>query len=185
MTSNDDDDSAARAAALTNVARLVAAGALTLGSVLLTTFGLVERIIGFAPLANESRFALFALMPAGAALAFLASARTIGAMYDAAVPPRPLSDFQRIVRRFRELASGYGYFAIVISGLVGVSTALSVKLLLPGIDRFAIMAAVIAGFIGFPVAFFGMLTRESPLRRYADYTFVATLLLVTLIAILT
>jgi hypothetical protein len=185
MADNGTDDEARRAAALVNVARLVAAGSLTLGSVLLTIFGLVERIVGFGPLAHDPRFAVFALMPAGAALAFLASARTIGAMYDTAVPPRPISDTARVIRRFREFSSGYGFFAIIISGLVGVSTALAVSLLLPGVDRLAIVSAIIAGFIGFPVAFFGMLTRESPLRRFADYAFVLMLALVTLIAVLT
>ena len=107
-------------------------------------------------------------MPGAAALAFLASARTIGALYDASVPPRPLSFLGRLILRFLELEGGYGLFALVVSGLVAVSSGLAVALALPFPDERAALAAIATGTSAFLVAFFGMLTRISPTRRILD-----------------
>ena len=161
-------DPNAREKALGEVARVIATGSLTLGSVLLTAVGLVERVVGFDALANDSRFAVLSLMPGAAALAFLASARTIGALYDASVPPRPLSFLGRLILRFLELEGGYGLFALVVSGLVAVSSGLAVALALPFPDERAALAAIATGTSAFLVAFFGMLTRISPTRRILD-----------------
>ena len=77
-----------REKALIDVTRVIVASALTIGSVLLTAFGFVERMVGIERIASDRRFALLALMPGAAALAFLASGRALGALYDVSVPPR-------------------------------------------------------------------------------------------------
>ena len=77
--------------ALVDVAKVVVTAGLTLGSVMLTAFGFIERAVGIERLATDRRFALVALLPGAAALSFLASARALGAAFDASVPPRPVS----------------------------------------------------------------------------------------------
>ncbi|MFN3853896.1 MAG: hypothetical protein ACK4M0_05830 [Phreatobacter sp.] len=164
--------------ALVDVAKVVVTAGLTLGSVMLTAFGFIERAVGIERLATDRRFALVALLPGAAALSFLASARALGAAFDASVPPRPVSAIRRAALRFTDLGGGFGLIAIVLSCLVAVGTLLAVSLLfdlkLPG-------TANLAGAAAFAVALGGMLSRASPGRRRSDLLLAGTILAVMLI----
>lgn len=151
--------------ALIDVTRVIVASALTIGSVLLTAFGFVERVVGIEKIASDRRFALLALMPGAASLAFLASGRALGALYDVSVPPRAVPAWQRALLRFTDISGAYGLFAVVISGLVGVATFLSIALVL---DLRLVILSSLSGMLAFCVALSGMLMRYSPRRRLID-----------------
>lgn len=162
---------------LVDVAKVVTTAGLTLGSVMLTVFGFIERAVGIAQLATDRRFALVALLPGAAALAFLASARALGAAYDGSVPPRPVSAVRRAALRFADLNGAFGLIAIVMSTLVAVGTILAVSLFfdlrLPG-------TSALAGGAAFTVALTGMLTRSTPARRSVDLLLAGTIIAVML-----
>lgn len=167
-----------RAKALVEVGRIMAAGSLTIGSIMLTVFGFVERSIGFDRLASDRRLALVALLPGTAAFAFLVCARSIGAIYDAVVPARPYSLVRRAALRAMDLAGAYGLFAVVIAGLVAVSAALAVALYLPDIGRDVRAAASAAAAASFFIALLGMLTRGSLFRLACDAALVGVIIVV-------
>lgn len=154
-----------REKALIDVARVIVASALTIGSVLLTAFGFVERIVGIEKIASDRRFALLALMPGAAALAFLSSGRALGALYDVSVPVRDVPAWRRAILRFTDVSGAYGLFALVVSGLVAVSSFLAIALLL---DLRLMVLSTISGLLAFCVALSGMLMRYSPRRRLID-----------------
>ncbi|KAF0122842.1 MAG: hypothetical protein FD152_3451 [Xanthobacteraceae bacterium] len=164
--------------ALIDVTRVIVASALTIGSVLLTAFGFVERMVGIDRIATDRRFALLALMPGAAALAFLASGRALGALYDVSVPPRDIRAWQRALLRFTDVSGAYGLFAIVISGLVAVSTLLAVALML---DLKIALLSILSGVLAFCVALSGMLMRYSPRRRLIDLALVTTIVVAMLV----
>lgn len=166
---------AAHGAALFEVAKLVVSGCLTLGAVFLTAFGLIERVVGFERLASDPRFALAALLPGGAALAFLGGARAVGAIYDMTVPARPIGLVQRVVKRAAALSGAYGLFALVLSALISVSVGLAVQLLAADIDRRLIGAATVA-IAAFLIALSGLLTRASKPRAALDGALVVVVL---------
>lgn len=159
---------------LVDVAKVIITAGLTLGSVMLTAFGFIERAVGIERLATDRRFALVALLPGAAALAFLASARALGAAYDASVPPRPVGGLKRAALRFSAMSGAFGLIAVVLSALVAVGTILAVSLFLdlklPG-------TSALAGGAAFCVALSGMLTRPSPGRRFTDMVLAGTIVL--------
>jgi hypothetical protein len=161
-----------REKALVDVTRVIVASALTIGSVLLTAFGFVERMVGIDRIATDRRFALLALMPGAAALAFLSSGRALGALYDVSVAPRDIPAWRRALLRFTDVSGAYGLFAIVISGLVAVSTLLAVALML---DLKIAVVSILSGVLAFCVALSGMLMRYSPRRRLIDLALVTTI----------
>ncbi|WP_439573205.1 hypothetical protein [Phreatobacter sp.] len=162
----------AREKALVDVAKVVVTAGLTLGSVMLTAFGFIERAVGLERLATDRAFAFVALLPGAAALSFLASARALGAAYDATVPARPVSTLHRAFLRFTDLGGAFGLIAVVLSCLVAVGTLLAVSLLfdlkLPGTSN-------LAGGAAFIVALGGMLSRSTPGRRRSDLLLAATI----------
>lgn len=168
--------------ALIDVARVIVSAALTIGSVLLTAFGFVERVIGIEKIATDKRYALLALMPGAAALAFLASALSLGAIYDVTVPARQVSTLKRMLLRAGDLSGAYGLFALVISTLVGVSTVIAVALY---VDLKLIGASVIAGIAACLIAMFGLLTRTSRNRRLPNITLAVAIIMVMLLDLLT
>lgn len=160
---------------LVDVAKVVTTAGLTLGSVMLTAFGFIERAVGIERLATDRRLALVALLPGAAALSFLASARALGAAYDASVPPRPVSPLQRAALRFSDLSGAFGLIAVVMSSLVAVGTILAASMFfdlkLPG-------TSLLAGGAAFCVALSGMLSRSSRGRRRIDLILAGTILAV-------
>src|SRR4051812_11233529 len=61
-------------------ARFIATVSLSLGALMLSLFGIIERMVTFQKLAVVNEFALLALLPGIATLAFLACARAISWM---------------------------------------------------------------------------------------------------------
>jgi len=167
-----------RERALIDVARVIVASALTIGSVLLTAFGFVERVVGIERIANERRFALLALMPGAAALAFLASGRALGALYDVSVPPRNIGTLHRALLRFTDISGAYGLFAVVISALVAVAAFIAVALVL-NLDLLPL--AALSGMLAFCVALSGMLMRYTPRRRLIDLALVVCIVLTMIV----
>ncbi|QCK86152.1 hypothetical protein E8L99_10510 [Phreatobacter aquaticus] len=174
-------DESQRAKALVDVGRIMAAGSLTIGSIMLTVFGFVERSIGFERLASDKRLAIVALLPGVAAFAFLVCARSIGSIYDTLVPARPYSVIRRAGLRAMDLAGAYGLFAAIISALVAVSTGLAVALYLPDIGRDAMLAASAAAIASFFIALLGMLTRGTRFRLICDASMVAVIVVVMML----
>jgi len=121
-------------------------------------------------------------MPGAAALAFLASARSLGAIYDVTVPARQVSTVKRMLLRAGDLSGAYGLFALVISTLVGVATVIEVALY---VDLKLIAASVIAGIAAFLVAMFSLLTRTSRSRRLTDVTLAVAIIMVMLLDLVT
>ena len=174
-------DESQRAKALVDVGRIMTAGSLTIGSIMLTVFGFVERSIGFERLASDKRLAIVALLPGVAAFAFLVCARSIGSIYDTLVPARPYSVIRRAGLRAMDLAGAYGLFAAIISALVAVSTGLAVALYLPDIGRDAMLAASAAAIASFFIALLGMLTRATRFRLICDASMVAVIVVVMML----
>jgi hypothetical protein len=154
-----------REKALVDVAKVIVTAGLTLGSVMLSAFGFLERAVGLERLATDRRFILAALLPGGAALAFLASARALGAAYDASVPPRSVSSVRRAGLRFIDLGGSFGLIAVVMACLVAVGTMLATAL---AFDLKAPVLGALLGGVAFIVALSGMLARASVGRQRMD-----------------
>ncbi len=73
-------------------ARFIATVSLSLGALMLSLFGIIERMVTFEKLAVVNEFALLALLPGIATLALLACARAISWMIS-------LHDFCSVARR--------------------------------------------------------------------------------------
>ena len=61
-------------------ARFIASVSLSLGALMLSLFGIIERMVSFGKLGVANEFALLALLPGIATIAFLACARAISWM---------------------------------------------------------------------------------------------------------
>src|SRR5215213_5158698 len=61
-------------------ARFIASVSLSLGALMLSLFGIIERMVSFEKLGVMNEFALLALLPGIATLAFLACARAVSWM---------------------------------------------------------------------------------------------------------
>ena len=113
-------------------ARFIASVSLSLGALMLSLFGIIERMVTFEKLAIENEFALLALLPGIATLAFLACARAISWMisymrfvqWHAVFPEDRWEETRRLVEessqfRFRLtlMAGAYLLFTLVITAL--------------------------------------------------------------------
>jgi hypothetical protein len=121
-------------------ARFIATVSLSLGALMLSLFGIIERMVTFEKLAVENEFALLALLPGIATLAFLACARAISwlitnmrfAHWHAVVPEGRWEETRRLVEetnqfRFRLtlMAGAYLLFTLVITALASTSAGLA------------------------------------------------------------
>jgi hypothetical protein len=151
-----------------DAARIIASGGLTLGALFITAFSFVVRDVGLERLAADQGYTIIGLMPGAAALAFIASGRAIAALYIAAVPPRGGSLIVRLRSRISDIGGAYGIFALVLSGLIGVSSAFAVAVLLPTLSTLVVTASVLAGSSAFIIGFAGMMLRSSTTQRVLD-----------------
>ncbi len=117
-------------------------------------------------------------MPGAAALAFLASGRALGALYDVSVPPRDIGLIRRALLRFTDVSGAYGLFAVVISALVAVAAFIAVALVL---NLGWLLLASLAGALAFCVALSGMLMRYTPRRRLIDFALAICIVLTMVI----
>src|SRR3954452_24936538 len=117
-------------------ARFVATVSLSLGALMLSLFGIIERMVTFEKLAVVNELALLALLPGVATLAFLACARAISwmisymrfAQWHAVFPEHRWEETRRLVEessqfRFRLtlMAGAYLLFTLVITSLAATS----------------------------------------------------------------
>src|SRR3954462_10868394 len=140
-------------------ARFVATVSLSLGALMLSLFGIIERMVTFQKLAVENEFALLALLPGIATLAFLACARAISwmisymrfAQWHAVFPEDRWEKTRRLVEessqfwfRLTLMAGAYLLFTLVITALAATSAGLAFGL-----------SAVELGMSPFRLALFG------------------------------
>ena len=127
-------------------ARFIATVSLSLGALMLSLFGIIERMVTFQKLAVVNEFALLALLPGIATLAFLACARAISwmisymtfAQWHAVFPEHRWEETRRLVEesnqfRFRLtlMAGAYLLFTLVITSLAATSAGLAFGLSAP------------------------------------------------------
>jgi hypothetical protein len=151
-----------------DAARIIASGGLTLGALFITAFTFVVREVGLKQLAADPGHTLVGLMPAAAALAFIASGRALAALYTASVPMEPGSKAGHVQGRMADIGGAYGIFALVLSGLIGVSSAFAVAVVLPTLSTLVVTASAVAGGAAFVIGFAGMMLRSTATQRVLD-----------------
>jgi len=151
-----------------DAARIIASGGLTLGALFITAFTFVVREVGLKHLAGDPGYTLIGLMPGAAALAFIASGRAMAALYTASVPAEPGSKAGRVRGRMADIGGAYGIFALVLSGLIGVSSAFAVAVVLPSLSTLVFATSAVAGGAAFIIGFAGMMLRSTTTQRVLD-----------------
>jgi hypothetical protein len=127
-------------------ARFIASVSLSLGALMLSLFGIIERMVTFEKLGVANELALLALLPGMATLAFLACARAISwmisymrfAQWHDVVPEHRWEATRRLLEesnqfRFRVtlMAGAYLLFTLVITALAATSAGLAIGLTAP------------------------------------------------------
>src|SRR5215203_4426412 len=156
-------------------ARFVATVSLSLGALMLSLFGIIERMVTFEKLAIENEFALLALLPGIATLAFLACARAISWMisymrfvqWHAVFPEDRWEETRRLVEessqfRFRLtlMAGAYLLFTLVITSLAATSAGLAFGLSAPELGLKPLSLALTGGAVTAALVLYEMLTRD-------------------------
>jgi hypothetical protein len=156
-------------------ARFIASISLSLGALMLSLFGIVERMVSFDNLAVASELTLLALLPGIATLAFLACARAISWMisnlrfvqWSGVVPEnqweetrRSLEDSNQVRFRITLMAGAYLLFTLVITALAATSAGLAFGLAAPELGFSTRPFAIAGGGITSVIVFHEMLTRD-------------------------
>ena len=172
-------------------ARFVATVSLSLGALMLSLFGIIERMVTFQKLAVENEFALLALLPGIATLAFLACARAISwmisymrfAQWHAVFPEHRWEETRRLVEessqfRFRLtlMAGAYLLFTLVITSLAATSAGLAFGLSAPELGMSTLPFSLFGGGITAVLVLYEMLTRDGVLKTAATGVFVTVLI---------
>lgn len=177
-------------------ARFIANVSLSLGALMLSLFGIIERFVTFEKLGVASQFALLALLPGIATLSFLACARAISWMisymtfthWHAVIPPRRWEEMRTLIEagtqfRFRitMLAGAYLLFTLVISALAATSAGLTFGLSTPEFGLPALPFAVGGGLFCAALVVHDMLTRDRPLKSVLTTAFAVLLIAVMIL----
>src|SRR5829696_5640047 len=177
-------------------ARFIATVSLSLGALMLSLFGIIERMVTFQKLAVVNEFALLALLPGIATLAFLACARAISwmisymtfAQWHAVFPEHRWDQTRRLVEegsQFRSritlMAGAYLLFTLVITALAATSAGLAFGLSALELGANTLWLALIGGGFTAALVLYEMLTRDGVAKTSATGAFV-TVLIVTLVA---
>jgi hypothetical protein len=185
------DPGAASSTSAHEAARFIASVSLSLGALMLSLFGIIERMVSFEKLAIVSELALLALLPGIATLAFLACARAISWMisymrfvhWHAVVPEHRRDLTRRLVEessqfRFRVtlMAGAYLLFTFVITALAATSAGLAFGLSAVELGMQPLHFALSGGALTATLVLFEMLTRDGPLKTAATGAFVIVLL---------
>jgi hypothetical protein len=172
-------------------ARFIASISLSLGALMLSLFGIIERMVTLEQLAILNEFALLALLPGIATLAFLACARAISWMISymtfeqwlAVVPQHRWEETRRRLEqgnqfRFRItlMAGAYLLFTLVITALAASSAGLAFGLTAPEIGVGILPIALIGGSLAAALVLFEMLTRDGVPKTIATGIFVSVLI---------
>ena len=174
-------------------ARFVATIAVSLGALMLSLFGIIERIVTFEKLQLSSELALLALLPGIATLSFLACARAISWMithmpfqqWQGVVPPHRWDEARHHIEasnqfRFRltVMSGAYTLFALVITALAAASAGLAFALSAPELGLGSLPFGLAGGGITAILVLNEMLTRDGPVKTMTTAAFVGVLITV-------
>lgn len=177
------------------VARFVASVSLSLGALMLSLFGIVERLVSFEKLGQAGEFALLSLLPGIATLSFLACARAISWMisymtfthWHAVIPPARWEEMRARIEagtqfqfRITMMAGAYLLFTLVISALAATSAGLTFGLSAPELGIRPLPFALAGSFATAALVLHEMLTRDRPLKSALTAAFAALLIAVML-----
>jgi hypothetical protein len=177
-------------------ARFVASVSLSLGALMLSLFGIIERMVSFEHLGTEHELALLALLPGIATLAFLACARAISWMishmkfdqWHGVVPEeqwektrRELEDSDQFWFRIRLMSGAYLLFTLVITALTATSAGLAFGLSAPELGLNSYWLALGGAALTTALVLYEMLTRDGLRKSAATGTFVAVLIAVLIL----
>ena len=174
-------------------ARFVATVSLSLGALMLSLFGIIERMVTFEKLAIENEFALLALLPGIATLAFLACARAISwmisymrfAQWHAVFPEDRWEETRRLVEessqfwfRLTLMAGAYLLFTLVITALAATSAGLAFGLSAVELAMSPFRLALFGGALTAILVLYEMLTRDGVVKTAVTGVFVTVLIVV-------
>ena len=180
-------------------ARFIATISLSLGALMLSLFGIVERMVTFEKLTVVNELALLALLPGIATLAFLASARAISWMisnlrfeqWHAVVPERRWEDTRRLLEegsqfqfRLTLMAGAYLLFTVVITALAATSAGLAFGLSAPELGLGILPLALVGGAVTAALVLYEMLTRDRLAKATVTWLFVTVLVAILIIDML-
>src|SRR5215207_9199358 len=169
-------------------ARFIATVSLSLGALMLSLFGIIERMVTFEKLAIVNEFAPLALLPGIATLAFLACARAISWMisymtfdqWHGVVPRdrrertrRLLEEGSQFQFRITLMAGAYLLFTLVITALAATSAGLAFGLSAPELGLSPLTASLAGGGFTALLVLHEMLTRDGAAKTVATGAFVA------------
>jgi hypothetical protein len=158
---------------------------------MLSLFGIMERMVTFEKLGVEHEFALLALLPGIATLAFLACARAISwmisnlrfAQWHAVVPEHQWEQTRQLLEqgnqfRFRLtlMAGAYLLFTLVITALAATSAGLAFGLSGPELGLKPLPLALTGGAVTAALVVYEMLTRDGAAKTAMSGAFVAVLI---------
>ena len=174
-------------------ARFVATVSLSLGALMLSLFGIIERMVTFEKLAIENEFALLALLPGIATLAFFACARAISwmisymrfAQWHAVFPEDRWEETRRLVEessqfwfRLTLMAGAYLLFTLVITALAATSACLAFGLSAVELGMSPFRLALFGGALTAILVLYEMLTRDGVVKTAVTGVFVTVLIVI-------
>src|SRR5215217_9704642 len=174
-------------------ARFIASVSLSLGALMLSLFGIIERMVTFEKLGVANELALPALLPGMATLAFLACARAISwmisymrfAQWHDVVPEHRWEATRRLLEesnqfRFRVtlMAGAYLLFTLVITALAATSAGLAFGLSAFELGMSPLQLALLAAALTAILVLYEMLTRDGVVKTAVTGVFVTVLIVV-------
>lgn len=177
-------------------ARFIASVSLSLGALMLSLFGIIERMVSFEKLGVVNELALLALLPGIATLAFLACARAISwmisymtfAQWHAVVPQHRWDQTRRLIEegsqfRFRItlMAGAYLLFTLVITALAATSAGLAFGLSALELGANTLWLALTGGGVTAALVLYEMLTRDGLPKTTVTGVFVTVLIAVLIL----
>lgn len=180
-------------------ARFIASVSLSLGALMLSLFGIIERMVTFEKLTIVNEFALLAVLPGIATLAFLACARAISwmisymtfAQWHAVVPQHRRDVVRRRVEEGRQfrfrltvMSGAYLLFTLVITALAATSAGLAFGLSAPELGVNTLWLALTGGGLTAALVLYEMLTRDRMAKTIATGAFVTVLIMILILDVL-
>jgi hypothetical protein len=180
-------------------ARFVASVSLSLGALMLSLFGIMERMVSFEHLATNNELALLALLPGIATLSFLACARAISWMIShmkfdqwQGVVPEPrwertrlhLEEGNQFWFRVTLMSGAYLLFAVVITALTATSAGLAFGLSAPELGFSSLRLALAGAALTAALVLYEMLTKDGASKTAATGSFVAVFIAMLVVDIM-
>jgi hypothetical protein len=168
-------------------ARFIASVSLSLGALMLSLFGFLERIVTFQHLATDNELALLALLPGIATLSFLACARAISWLishmrfdqWQGVVPEARwewtrvhLEESNQFWFRLNLMSGAYLLFAVVITALTATSAGLAFGLSAPELGLSPLQWALAGAALTAALVAYEMLMKDTVRKSVATGLFV-------------